>query len=340
MAENTSSTIVDIARELDISPSTVSRALQDNPKISDKTKERVKTMAKKLGYRRNSLAAGLRSRRSGTIGLIVPRISMYFQSTMVTAIQNIIHDAGYNLMICQSNDSIEQEMELVKTLFDARVDGLIVSATMHTMDFTHFELFTDHDIPVVFYDRVPSKFPARIIRGDDYKGGYQVGEHLVEKGCQNIAFINGLLSCNLYRDRQKGVSKALAEADIFIGSQNIYNQLLTRENALTACQSIFGEDRPYPDAIFCANDTTAIAVQQFVMRETDLRIPEDLKIIGYSNDPRVEIIRPSITSVEQHPEDMGRLAAQSILELMGSEGQIIQQETLVQTELEKRGSSN
>ncbi len=314
MSKQSSTTIIDIAKALKVSPSTVSRALQDHPYISKETKKKVKKMADKLGYRRNTLAAGLRSRHSNTIGLIVPRISMYFQSTLVTAIQNTIRRANFNLIICQSNDSVSLEKELVSTLYDARVEGLIVSATMYTTDFSHFELFSDHQIPLVFYDRVPRDFPAQIIRGDDYNGGFQAGIYLASRGCRDIAYINGLLTCNLYQDRLKGLQDALRSEKIRLKKSRTFSHLLTRENALKTCKKLFKKE-PYPDAIFCANDTTAIEIHRYV-RELGLSIPRDIKIVGYSNDPRSEIITPSITTIEQYPSDMGTLAARSILELI------------------------
>lgn len=295
-------------------------------------------MAEKLGYRRNTLAAGLRSRHSNIIGLIVPRISMYFQSTLVTAIQNTIHSSDYNIIICQSNDSVELEKELVNTLYDARVEGLIVSATMHTTDFAHFKLFSDHQIPIVFYDRVPADFPAKIIRGDDYHGGFQAGEYLISRGCTDIAFINGLLTCNLYQDRLKGFKKALQNGHVRLKKNRTFSHLLTVENAIKTCTKLFKKE-PYPDAVFCANDTTALEVHKYV-RNLGLNIPGDIKIVGYSNDPRTEIITPAITTIEQYPTDMGSLAARSMLELLQYKSkQKKQKDIVVPTDLIIRASS-
>ncbi|HLR37225.1 MAG TPA: LacI family DNA-binding transcriptional regulator [Chitinophagaceae bacterium] len=338
MKQQHSSTIVDIAEELHVSPSTVSRALKNNPHISQKTKDKVKKMAQKMGYRRNSLAAGLRSKKSDIIGLIVPRVSMFFQSTIVTAIQNTIHASGYNVIVCQSNDSVELEKELVNTLFDSRVDGVIVSSTMFTEDFSHFDIFTKHQIPLVFYDRVPRDFPARIIRGKDYEGGWDAGNFLVERGCKNIAFINGLQTCNLYQDRGAGFIKALEDNHIKLNKNREFNHLLTKNNAVKTCEELFST-KPYPDGVFCANDTTAIEVHQYV-RKLGLKIPEDIKIIGYSNDPRTEIIEPAMTSVEQYPTDMGAAAAKAILQLVQQKSVVQkQQEELIPTKLIVRSST-
>lgn len=312
--KKTISTIVDIARELGVSPSTVSRALKDHPYISQSTKDKVKKTAAKMGYRRNALAAGLRNRHSNSIGLIVPRISMYFQSTVITAIQNTIHSLGYNLIICQSNDSYPLEKELVNTLCSSRIEGVIVSCTVYTTDFSHFKAFTDNQIPIVFYDRVPHDFRAHIVHGDDFQGGYQVGKHLIGQGCRDIAFINGVLSSNLYQERLAGFKAALKEANLSWKKSRNFSHELTVENAEKTIRKIFSK-KPFPDALFCANDTTAIEALQ-IARKLNIKIPKDLKLVGYSNDPRTDITWPGITSVEQFPADMGKIAARKLIELV------------------------
>lgn len=314
MTKNSASTIVDIANALGVSPSTVSRALKDHPYISQATKDKVKKMAVKLGYRRNTLAAGLRNKHSNIIGLIVPRISMYFQSSVITAIQNTVHSMGYDVIICQSKESYPLEVEVVNALYGSRVEGLIAACTMYTTDFSHFKIFTDNQIPVVFYDRVPKAYPAHIIRGDDFQGGYQGGKFLAEKGCSDIAFINGVLTCNLYQDRLIGLKAAMRESKMPFKKNRVFSHELTAANAEKTCKKLFAR-KPYPDGIFCANDTTAIVVLQYA-RKLGLKVPRDLKILGYSNDPRSEIISPAISSIEQFPAEMGVQTANTMLELI------------------------
>lgn len=314
MAKGSASTIVDIAKELGVAPSTVSRALKDHPFISQETKDKVKKVAARLGYRRNALAAGLRNSHSNIIGLIVPRISMYFQSAVITAIQNTVHSMGYELIICQSNDSYKQETELVNALYSSRVEGLIVSCTMYTTDFSHFKIFTDNQIPLVFYDRVPKNFPAHIIRGDDFEGGFLGGKHLLDRGCKDIAFINGVLSCNLYQDRLEGLKAALKEAKMPLKKHRFFSHELTAANAEKTCEKIFSK-KPFPDGIFCANDTTAIVALQYA-KKIGIKVPQELKILGYSNDPRSEIISPALSSIEQFPAEMGEKTAKTMLDLI------------------------
>ena len=311
-AENS---IVDIARELGISPATVSRALNNNRRISEATRERVKEKAREMGYRHNSMASSLRNRRSNIIGLIVPRISMYFHAYFITSLQRQLQAAGYNLMICQSNDSVQLEKELANSLYSARVDALVVSLTLYTEDIQHFEGFLKQDIPVVFYDRVPGEgTPSFIVRGDDYRGGLLAGNHLVAAGSSDIAYISGPLSCSIYRERTRGFRDALAKQNIILREDRVYHHELTAENARNSLSKLF-ESADVPDGLFAANDTTAIAAVEFA-RERAIRIPEDLKIIGYSNDPRTSIITPSITTIEQYPHEVADKVAQTLIEAL------------------------
>lgn len=314
MSARSEKTIVDIAAELQLSVSTVSRALNDHPNISLKTKERVRKMARKLGYRPNAMAAGLRNNKSRTIGLIVPRISMFFPAAITTVMQNKLQEYGYNLIICQSNDSLEQEIALVNTLYSARVDGLAVSATLYTTDFSHFDIFKQQNIPLVFFDRVPKDYNVKVIKGDDFRGGYLATEHLISKGCKDIVHISGPLTCNLYSERLAGYKDALQKHKLPYKKQRVFFHELTRDNALQTAARIF-EKKPYPDGIFATNDTTAITLLEYC-RNNGIQVPQQCRIIGYSNDPRTEIVTPSITSVDQHPVTMGERIVAALMELI------------------------
>ncbi|QCR22401.1 LacI family DNA-binding transcriptional regulator [Pontibacter sp. SGAir0037] len=304
----------DIAFELGLSTSTVSRALSDHPHVSEDTKERVKEAVNKAGYQLNAMASSLRKSKSNIIGLIVPRISMYFQSSVITAIQNVLQKRDYNLMIFQSNESPALEKQLVNVLLALRVEGLIVSSTLYTEDFSHFDAFAKANVPLVFYDRVPKGYSAHKIQGEDYQGAYKTTLHLLEKGCRRIAHISGPLSCSLYRERLAGYQDALKKFNVPFDESIVSFQELTYENAYRTCESLFAA-LPYPDAVFTCNDTTAIAVLDYA-NTIKLRIPQDFRLAGYSNDPRVQIIRPSITSVEQFPYEMGEQAAALIMDLI------------------------
>lgn len=304
----------DIALELGLSTSTVSRALSDHPHVSRETKERVKKAVDKAGYQLNAMASSLRKSKSNIIGLIVPRISMYFQSAVITAIQNELQKCDYNLMIFQSNESPALEKQLVNVLHALRVEGLIVSATLYTEDFSPFDVFSKANVPLIFYDRVPNGYPAHKIQGDDFQGGYKSTLHLLEQGCRRIAHISGPLSCSLYRDRYAGYQQALKKYNLPLDESIVFFHELTKENASKTCEVLFSK-KPYPDAVFTCNDTTAIAVLEYT-KKINLAIPGKLRLAGYSNDPRAQIIQPSITSVEQFPHEMGEQAARMIMDLV------------------------
>lgn len=315
MRQKNESTIVDIAKALNLSVATVSRALNNHPKISAVTKQKVKEQADALEYRRNTLASGLRGSRTNNIGLIIPRVSMYFHAAAITAIQNMLYRHGFNLIIGQSNDSYEMEKQLASAMFSARVDGLMVANTLYTADYSHFDVFTRNDIPLVFYDRVPIDFyPAQVIRGDDYRGALLATSHLARAGCKTIAHISGPLTCNLYKDRYAGYVDALKQHRLPYKKDWVFFTELTPEKGQEiARQLLAGPDRP--QGVFAANDTTAIAVLEHA-RELQIAVPEQLKIVGYSNDPRAAIVTPGITTVEQFPEQVGEKAVEALLKLM------------------------
>lgn len=299
-----SNTIIQVAEATGLSPATISRVLNNHPYVKEATKKKVLEMIEKLGYQRNNIASGLRSNKTRTIGLIVPRISMFFHAEVITTIQNILYKHGYNLTICQSGDSVDMEKDLIRALQSVRVDAVIAACTLHTTDFTPFEQLMASGTPLVFYDRVPvGKTNAMVIKGDDVQGGYLATSHLIEIGCKNIAHISGPLDCNLYQDRLKGFYNAMKVADLPVRKQWLFYQELTKENARIALKKIF-EGPDLPDGLVADNDTTAIAALKFA-KEMGLKVPQDLKIVGYSNDPRSEIITPSITTIEQYPEKMG-----------------------------------
>jgi LacI family transcriptional regulator len=333
--------IQELAKALRLSPATISRVLNNHPHVHTDTRNRVRAFVEKTGYTRNVMASGLRTNKTNTVGLIVPRFSMFVHTEVITTIQNGLHAHGYNLIICQSNDSVELEKDLARTLYASRVDAVIVACTMFTKDFSHFDILTENDIPVLFYDRVPVQpYPACIIRGDDFRGGFLAASHLVQLGCKRIAYISGPLTCNIYIDRYAGFEKALAQNKIPIHKDWIFYQELTADNARKAMHRLFAK-APYPDAIMAANDVTAIAVLEHA-REVGIRVPESLRIVGYSNDPRSAIITPSITTIEQFPVSIGRVIVAEVLKLLKQDGEKVTKEAepiIIPVELIRRMST-
>lgn len=319
---NKKNSIQDLAAALQLSPATISRVLNNHPHVHEATRSKVMTMVEQVGYKRNIMASGLRTNKTHTIGLIVPRISMFVHTEIITTIQNGLHTHGYNLIICQSNDSLEIEKDLALTLYASRVDAVIVACTLFTSDFSHFDVLTQNNIPVVFYDRVPVKpYPACIIKGDDFRGAYLATAHLIELGSRHIAYISGPVGCNIYIDRYAGFEHAMQQHQVPVMKDWIFYHELTAENARKAMHRLFAR-KPWPDAILAANDTTALAVLAFA-KERGIAVPQDLRIVGYSNDPRSSIVTPSITTVEQFPGRIGTVIVTELLKILKNDRQTV-----------------
>jgi DNA-binding LacI/PurR family transcriptional regulator len=314
--------IQDIADALQLSPATISRVLNNHPHVHETTRSKVMTMVEQVGYKRNVLASSLRTNKTHTIGLIVPRISMFVHTEIITTIQNGLHSHGYNLIICQSNDSLAMEKDLTETLYASRVDAVIAACTLFTNDFSHFDVLTDNNIPVIFYDRVPVKpYPACIIKGDDFRGAYLATSHLIELGSRRIAYISGPMGCNIYMDRYAGFEKAMKQYQVPIQKDWLFYQELTADNARKAMHRLFAKE-PFPDAILAANDLSALTALAFA-KEMGIPVPQELRIVGYSNDPRSSIVTPSITTVEQFPGRIGQLIVSELLKILGNDEQMV-----------------
>jgi DNA-binding LacI/PurR family transcriptional regulator len=332
-------TILDIAAALKLSPATISRALNNTSYVKAETKQRVLEMAVKLGYRKNSMAAGLRNSKTSTIGLILPKISMYFHAAVVTVVQNLLHARGYNLIMGQSNDDPLMEKELAETFFSSRVDALIISSTLYTEDFSHFDIFAAHQIPVVFYDRVPPKtYHAGVIKGDDFNGGYLAGKQLIEAGCENLAMICGPLTSNLYQDRSAGFLHALKENQITPNKAQLFYQALTLEFTRQALHQLFAEGNR-PDGLFVTSDSNAVVAIQYA-QQMGIKIPDDLRIIGYSNDPVTSVITPSLSTIAQSPSLFGTQLVELLFQLLENPGKadLYQKPVVIPVELILRNS--
>jgi LacI family transcriptional regulator len=323
--------IHDIAKLLRVSPATISRVLNNHPHVHISTRNRVMAMVEQIGYKRNAMASGLRTNKTNTVGLIVPRISMFVHAEVITTIQNELHQHGYNLVICQSNDAVEMEIELTRTLHASRVDAVIAACTLFTTDFSHFDILIQNNIPVIFYDRVPVKpYPACIIRGDDFRGGYLAAAHLLQLGCRRIAYISGPLNCSIYIDRFAGFNKAMQQYEVPVLNKQVFYHELNAANARLTMAKLFAK-KPFPDAIFAANDVTALEALAFA-KEINVQVPADLKIIGYSNDPRSAIVTPSLSTIEQFPENIGKVIVTTLLDLLkNNEGAAITRDVQITT---------
>ncbi|WP_423127350.1 LacI family DNA-binding transcriptional regulator [Gaoshiqia sp. Z1-71] len=338
MDNKTSITIHDIARELKISASTVSRALNDNPRISQATKDKIKTLALQMGYQPNTIASNLRNRKTNTIGIVVPLINRHFFSTFITGVEDVAFAKGYNVIISQSNDLLEKEKKIVHSLFSNRVDGLIASLSMQTNEFDHFQLFTNKNIPLVFFDRVVPGLDAHKIVVDDFSVGFTATQHLIEQGYQRIAHLAGPTVLNTYRDRMEGYISALKKNNLPVIEELIICNRLTRMDGQEAIKQLLALPHP-PDAVFCGNDTSALSMIVY-LKKNGMNIPEEFGIIGFSNEPFSEVVTPSISTLKQPAFEMGVKAAELLIEEIDAKNKSKRYQTIIMpTELVVRESS-
>lgn len=338
MSQKPETTIHDIAKQLNLAASTVSRALNDNPLISQATRIKIKETAEKMGYRPNSMAANFRTKRTNTIGVIVPLINRHFFSAVISGIEDVAYQQGFAVTISQSNDNFEKENKIAHTLFANRVDGLIISIGMETKTTEHLKLFSERKIPLVFFDRAAEDIEAHKIVVDDFGGAYRATQHLIKNGRKNIAHIGGPLNLKIYQARQNGFCKALTDAGLKVDNSLLVNNSLTREDGTKATMKLL-ETPNRPDAIFCSNDTTALSAIIY-LKQKGIKVPEDIAIVGFSNEPFSEVVTPSITTIKQPGFEMGQKAAELIIKQIAQKEKVSKFETITMgTELIIRESS-
>ncbi len=304
-------TIKDIAKRLDISPSTVSRALKDHFEISEETKEAVRKVAKELNYQPNSVALSLRNSKSNTIGVVVPEIVHFFFSTVISGIEDVAHRRGYNVIITQSNESYEREVMNIQTLFNNRVDGILISISLETFDFTHLDAVEERGLPVVFFDRTSDLDKHHSVIVDDFNGGYQATEHLIRQGYQRIAHLTGPTSLLITKERLRGYRKALEDAGISYDEELVmYDQSLNPTTAFDASHQLIQSKNP--DAIFTSNDMAAMGAIK-AAQKCGKNVPQDIGIVGFSNWQFTQYTNPSITTIEQPGFEMGQKSTEMLL---------------------------
>ena len=304
-------TIYDIAKVLNISPATVSRGLKDHPGIRKDTKKRILHAAHKMGYQQNTFASNLRRKSSNTIGVIVPRLDSNFMSSAIAGMVKVANGAGYNLIISQSQESAKKEIASTKTMFNSRVDGLLISLSAETMNFEHFGILFNKHIPIIFFDRV-AEFPnCTSIVINNERAGYDATAHLIEQGCKKIVHITGNLHRNVYADRLKGYKNALAEKQIAFDSSLLFSNNLSDTAGAEVAKEIL-KMSPLPDGVFAANDTSAVACIR-ELKQARIKIPQDIAVVGFNNDPISKVIEPNLTTINYPGEEMGELAATTLI---------------------------
>ena len=304
-------TIYDLARKLNLSSATVSRALKDDPVVSKKTRKKIAELAEEMGYRSNHFARNLRNQRTNTIGVIVPRLNSYFMATVIAGIENVANNEGYNLIISQSSESFKKEIECAKTMFNNRVDGLLVSLAYDTEDLNHFDLYFKRRIPLIFFDRVAEHENCPGILIDNRKAAYEATDHLIKQGCSRIVHITAMPKRNVYIDRLQGYKNALLDNNIPFNENYVMISNLSQEAGELAAQKIL-EMNPLPDAIFVANDNCAVGCM-LILKKAGIKIPQDIAFAGFNNDPVSQVIEPNLTTINYRGYEMGEAAAHNLI---------------------------
>ena len=336
--KNNEVTIHDIAEILGIDSSTVSRALNNSARVAEKTKTKIIAKANELGYQRNHLASNLRKRRTFTLGVIVPRISRHFFSTAIAGIEEAAYKAGYNVVICQSLESLEREQSIVNNLLANRVDGVLISISMETKDYTHLEGLKKRGIPVVFFDRHCNIEGTSTVVINDYEAALTAVSHLIEQGSKMIAHFAGPLNLEIYKNRFKGYKAALKKYSIPFRKDLVITSNLMERDGLENVKKI--RKLPYTiDGLFCANDVVAIGAMKH-LKKLDIEIPKDIAIVGFSNESISSVIEPALTTINQSGLEIGTVATKLLLDKIANPNNKLMHETvIVATNLIVRASS-
>lgn len=313
LKKKTHVTIYDLAKELNVAPSTISRALKGHPGIGKDKVKAITKLAKKWKYIPNDMAANLRQNRSNTIGVITTWIDRNFHSSLIRSVEEEVSSKGMNVIILQSHDRYKDEVDNAKSLLNSRVSGLIVSLAMETKDYSHFLPFFEKNIPVIFADRVPREINAHKVLIDNFKAAYTATSHLIEQGYKHIAHLTGQQHRENYKDRVDGYKKALKDHGIKVDKRLIFEcETKSAEEGVLAVQQLLSLPQP-PDAVFSTNDNMAISILQY-LKKIGIRVPKDFGIVGFNNDFITSIIDPPITTIYNPAFEIGKHAAKLLLE--------------------------
>ncbi|GGI24897.1 LacI family DNA-binding transcriptional regulator [Pedobacter mendelii] len=309
-------TIYDIAKELGITVSTVSRALSGFPAISKATRQAVEEVAERLNYSPNKLASALKSGKSFIVGVIVPSIEAHFFASIIHNIEEGLKDSGYRIILFQSKESIENEIKGVKTLLEAQVDGIMASMSLETNDISHFEEIIKQNKPLIIFDRVNQEINVPTITLNDYQAGYIATEHLIKQGYKNIAFITTIHQIKIFKDRLEGYKDALKANGMIIQERNIiFSDLSIKDGRYGAGRLMRNKDKP--DAIIAGDDFTALGVIK-KLNETG-ETPPKIGVIGFANEAFSAYITPSLSTINQYPAQIGTSCAEMFLQMVAKQ---------------------
>ena len=312
--------LADLARTLGLSASTVSRALADHKDVSPATKVRVRQLADELGYQPNQLAAALRRGRTNTLGVLVPHIRGHFFPLVVHGIATEAARLGFNVMMCQSNEDVAQERRNLDLLMNTQVEGILVSVANTTQDTAHFEEVRRQGVPLVFFDRVLEGFgteQSSAVSIDDYQGAFQAVTHLIAQGCRRVAHLGGPPTLSIHRHRHQGYLDALLAQGLAPDPALSLTTDMTQAGGAAAAAQLLALPT-LPDAVFASTDVAAVGAMQAFKRH-GLRVPQDVAFVGFSNEVFTTLTEPTLTSVDQRGEQMGRAAVQLLHQLLQGE---------------------
>lgn len=320
-------TIYDIASALNISIATVSRALKNDPVVSKPTKKKIFDLAAKMGYRTNHFARNLRNQTTNTIGVIMHELNSNFMTSVLAGIEKVTTNAGYDLIIAHSSESFTKEIANAKNLFDKRVDGLIASLSFDTKNLDHYKPFKEKNVPVIFFDRVEQEGSNTVVIIDNYKCGYQATEHLINEGCKKIVHITSNLKRNVYSQRFKGYKDSLTNNGIPFNEELVIINDLSESAAIESAMQILKMD-PLPDGVFITNDFVAAVVMR-TLKENNIRIPQDVAIVGFNNDAICTLVEPALSTINYPGLDVGEVAARNLINHLKGIGNLQNTNTII-----------
>jgi LacI family transcriptional regulator len=330
-------TIKDVAKALNVSISTVSRAFNDKYDIRKETREFVLAKAREMGYHPNPIARNLLSQCSYNIGVVVPEFINPFFPEVIIGIQDVFFKEGYQVLIMQSNESAAIELENIKTLENNMVDGIILSISLETKNIDYYKKLIDRGFPLVMFNRVTDEINVSKVTFDDYKWAFFATEHIIFQGYRKIFHFSGPKVLGLSRNRIQGFIDALKKHRITVSTDLIIETGLYISDGERITQKLIDSNN-LPEAIFCVNDPTAIGAMKN-LKQNGYKIPTDVAIVGFTETKTVEILEPSLTSVAQPSFEMGQIAAKLLLEQINSKGIFNPQKIVLNGKLNIRESS-
>lgn len=310
-------TIYDIARKLNVTASTVSRALSNTGYVNNTTRQLVLKTAEELNYKRNTLASNLRIGQTQTIGIVVPRVNQNFFSNVIAGIESITYQKGYNLIICQSDELCEKEVKCISALINQHVDCIVISVSADNSNHYHLQNVIDQGIRLIQFDRVAEELETLKVINDNEQASFEAINHLIEQGYKKIALLEGPQNLSIFRQRKAGYLKALKRFNIPADKNIMIENAWTKELGAEATRKLLSLATP-PDAIFAStSDFSALGVLE-VATAMGFKVPHQLGICGYSNEAFTEITSPSITTIDQFSVEMGKSVANLYFDELGN----------------------